>query len=120
MSDPKVLQLIERLHEKTMAGTLEWEKTVEDGEFQVSFPNYSVQLKQHPDEPMYLLTLLNDVGEIIAEVNDEDYDGPGASEGLKPVYRKMKAMYERARRDVLGVDKAVDSILIELDDELPF
>jgi len=68
------------------------------------------------------ITIVNEVGSEIETFVDEDlssewFDEIGVDEGP---YTIMKSMYEVARRRALGSEQAINDILRELDDDLPF
>jgi hypothetical protein len=104
--------LINNLHRLTLQNKLEWRQTERDDVFQVSFPDYAVRLsvrqsRQQSDALEYVVSLVNDVGDMIDQVGDEDFED-------RSNYGVLKEMYEMARRSALGVDQALDSILSQL------
>ena len=114
MSNKKIANIVEKINEKTTAGLLEWESTETEGTYQVSFVNYSVRIlskynPQYADENDYIIQVMNSNGELVEEVYDEEFKG-----FLDKAYDKMKNIHELARRQVMGVDKALESILDEL------
>jgi hypothetical protein len=48
MADPKLRALVQRLHKRTLEGTIPWERTVDEGAFQASFTGYSVRMQPRP------------------------------------------------------------------------
>ncbi len=123
MIDKKFAMLVEKLYNKTIDGDIEWEKTDIEGVFQASFPNYSIRLsteKIHYQEDdtiteYYYFNIYNSEGKLI-----ESTDNYQLSDSLEDSYDKMEKMYHIARRRSLGVEKAIDDLLSELDDDLPF
>ena len=113
----KMVKLMTQLQKNTAEGKVSWQKTVDDGIFQVGFPNYTIKLFVRPNPndfsgPDYVLQILGVEGEIIEEVSDTDFDSPEPS--TREAYTLMKDLYTRARRIGMGVERALDSILSEL------
>lgn len=118
MSYPKFAMLVRKLHEKTIGAELEWEPTDEDGVFQVAFPEFTIRVSMHQVSDVdvyYLISIHDSRGNLIEQVNDEQL-----KEDIPDSYVLMKAMYEAARRKALGVDEALDNILSQLEEDLPF
>ncbi|MGE5270661.1 MAG: hypothetical protein ACM3JG_13420 [Thiohalocapsa sp.] len=117
----KYLQLLDRLIQKTDAGELAWEETAAGDAFQVSFPNYAVILSEAetPTTIDYVVELVNADGRIIDRFSDVTLErtDPSSQRGGPRHFDRMKALFEVARRQALGVDKALDEILRELDNE---
>lgn len=128
MSYEKIVKLIEVLHYNTKKNKVTWEETERPNSFQASFPNYSVRLievNQLAQQPVdYIIEIINENGDTIESVSDEDVRSvanvvPGASEA----YENMKETYHIGRRQVLGVEQALDDILGGLEDpdlDIPF
>jgi hypothetical protein len=125
MSLSKLAIIIEKIHEQTISGKLEWEQTEKNGVFQVSFPNYSIRMSSHPstesdDTQDYIISIYDSNGLLLESASDleliEQIPGNGAA------YRIMKEIYESAKGYALGVEQALDSIISELTpkDNLPF
>lgn len=120
MSYKKIANIIEKIYEKTTENTVQWEETETSDIFQVSFSNYALriskkQLSQDIDDCDFMIEVINTLGETIEYVKDEDI-----SSLIENSYYKMKLTYESARKKALGVDDALDSILNELNDGIPF
>lgn len=120
MSYQKIADIITKVYERTNANLVEWEATEQQNKFQVSFANYSLRIsvKENsldPDDNDYIIYVINSYGEIVEEVSDEDL-----RQLLPDAFMKMKSIYELARRKAMGVDYALDSILDELNGEIPF
>ena len=120
MADEKILKLIKRLAELTDQNKISWAEAERGGAFLASFSGNSAsisvrQSRQNSGQSEYVLRILNDWGDVIEEVGDEDFEG-------QDVYQTMKMMFEKARRISLGLDEAIDSILKQLDevDDQPF
>lgn len=120
MSYQKIANLVKKIYEMSNDGLVVWEATEKEGTYQLSFSNYSVRLFEryvHQYEGNdYIIQIINSDGELVEETSDVD---------LKPLwddsYNSMKHIYGTARRQVMGVENALDSILDELNDKLiPF
>lgn len=112
MSDEKIIEIIKRIYNKTNEGLIEWEPTERSIDYQVSFSNYSIRMSiatRSDGDYDYIIKIINDYGDIIEEVNDEDI-----ANSLPDSYEIMKSIYELARRKAMGVDNALDSILKDL------
>lgn len=124
MSYAKLAHLIRALHQQTNSGKIEWKSTAEDGTFQVSFPNYSVLLSTRPSVrgqgDDVIVAVLNSEGRMLEQATDVDFD----ADTLPNAYATMKQLYEVARRQSLGVEQALDALLIELgedpENDIPF
>ncbi len=118
MAYEKLTQLLLELIRNTELGNLKWEGTAADGVYQVSFPRFTVQLSERdPDRPdcTFVLSILNSEGAEIEQATHEDFSG-----ALKQPYSMMKQLYAMARRRALGVEDAIDVLLKNLSDEIPF
>jgi len=124
MADEKVLRLLRRLHERTSSGQLQWTKTVVDGVYQASFPEYAVKVRPGEggfDGPReFVMEIYDDDGVLIERVLDSDF---GEHEGV--AYKLLSGIYTIARRQAMGLDRAIDKILDELGpvgdvDDTPF
>jgi hypothetical protein len=114
-TEQKMLKLVQRLHAKTAAGQVPWEQTATEDVFQASFPNYVVRIFRKPGssaEPDYLLTIRDAVGKLIESTSDV-----AINEAISDAkaFTLMKELHDMARRQVFGVDKALDSLLSELE-----
>jgi hypothetical protein len=125
MADSKLVNLVKLLNRRTVEGNISWERTSDEGVFNAPFKEYSVQISTAPTRGAELegydivLRIYDDEGEIVEEIRDVDFT---TEEFLNP-YGTMNEIYLIARRQAMGVDKAVDSLLnqlIEPDDDIPF
>jgi hypothetical protein len=113
MANEKYQKIVDRLIDRTAKRQIEWKEGVNSGVFQVSFPNYSLILGQHDmvtGSFDYIISIIDADGNTIDTFSDIDLGGD--------YYPKMGELYQNARRQALGVDKALDEILDELD--VPF
>ncbi|MDO9328151.1 MAG: hypothetical protein Q7U27_05390 [Pseudomonas sp.] len=108
MSYPKIATLVNVLLTQTSKGELNWSQTEKTGNFQASFPRYSVRI--YPQGNDYILQILNELGDIVEEVSD-----PELRDVLQDAYKTMGALHDAARRNAMGVESALDDILGFLD-----
>jgi hypothetical protein len=122
MADPKLSILLKRLSKRTREGKIAWAKTIEDDKFQTAFPEgIAIQLSKRPsrdpDSPAdaidYVLTILNEEGDIVEELSDLDFDHSDLGENP---YVLMREMHNTARRIAMGAEKAIDALLSTLED----
>lgn len=121
----KYYRLINSIFKKTRDGSMSWEETDEDDVFQVSFPDYSLRISrvptrsQDPDGEDIILRIYNNEGKLIDEVDDAmiyQYDPERRFSGLSS-YQAMYEIYNIARRQALGVEQALDSLLNLIEEE---
>ena len=123
MSYDKAGELVDALYEKTISGQINWEESEVPDAYQVSFPHYSVVIfTKHNEEHNatdYCLQIINEDGTIIETFCDLDFEGI-----IPKAYDKLKEIHNVARRQVLGVEEALDTILSNLHrpskDDAPF
>lgn len=115
MAQNKLVQIMDRLYKRTDKGEIAWETTAEDGEFQAAFADYAVKvvprfMTRYASDPDYVLQIFNADGQLLDELSNVDLE-----EQREDYYETMKELYSGARRKALRVDKALESILDELD-----
>ncbi len=111
MRSEKYRQLIDRLITKTDRRELAWKEGVYPDSFQVAFPNYSltiIQRQDDRDEIFLEMSIINSDGYTIDRFSEFDLE--------QDYHNKLYGLYHEARRQALGVDKALDDILIALED----
>ncbi len=120
MINEKNKRLIERLLERTDEGKVEWKEAADRG-FQLSFAQNSINLRQATSRngTIYIVSLLNALGEVADSFNDEDLDADGDGPD-STWFSKLKQLYTQAQRQARGADKVLNEILSELDDDIPF
>lgn len=113
----KIKKIAAALLAKTQASELEWEETETEDVFQVAFSGHSIRVRHKPTQTFnanhYFLAIHNEQGAMIEEAGDFEVDGAPYPATESP--RMLKDLYERARRKAMGVDKALDDILSELE-----
>lgn len=108
MNNEKITSLINLLYANTKSGKITWEESEIDNVYQVAFPEYSLRICK-PNN--YVIQIINGNGAIIEEFSDEEFD---TDDTVYEAYRKMKEIHNMARRQVLRIDQALDSILSNL------
>jgi hypothetical protein len=91
----------------------------------VSFADYSIELateRGESDEPDYRFSIRNEFGKTVESVTDvEIMHTISSPDDKRQFYAKCVELYRMARRVALGADKALASILKQLDDDdIPF
>jgi hypothetical protein len=115
-TEARMLKLVQRLHAKTAAGELQWDKTVSKNSFQTAFPSYvvrvSVNYTEDDEAPDYHVAVRDGAGTTIESVSDRDIHNvlPDSK-----AYSLMNELFTMARRKALGVNQAIESLLNELD-----
>jgi hypothetical protein len=115
MSYTKLGSLVELLYVNSQSGKIAWEETEQESVYQVSFPEYSVRISHESDNynrgDELFVQIINSDGLVIEEASSEDIGSV-----LDEAHTKMKNIHDIARRQALGVDEAVDSIVSNLND----
>jgi hypothetical protein len=114
-------KIVDLLAKKTEDNEIEWKESPISDIYQVSFANYSLTISEvynsRQDVTDYVVSILNSEGNMVDSFSDVDLD---KSSGGTRYLSILRDLYQNARRQALGVDKALDEILKELDDDLPF
>ena len=112
-TEEKLLILLKKLHENTVAGKLDWTITTQKDVFQAAFPSHTVRLSSEGSEyePDDVIHILDEAGNIIERTSDPELTM--LFKDARP-FDLMKNLYSLARRRALGVDSALDSLLGEL------
>ena len=115
MVDPRMTSLLKKAADLTENDRISWKEAEKEDAFLASFTAYSLKIasrasRMDPNSTEYFLSILDEWGEVIEEVGDEEFDDGGAT------FMAMKGMFDKARRGSRGVDKALDSLLDDLDD----
>lgn len=131
MISPKTFQVVQTLYNKTMDGSICWGETIEDGEYQLSYPTFTVKIFQRinqfstePDTLDIVIQFFNENAILVEEITDVDISQASLLPGSSFSY--MNELYKKARGQALGADKVMDDILGQLEtkpaaeDEIPF
>ena len=111
MDDVRILGIAEKLVERSRKGEVTWQETVDEDEFAVSFPDYSIvieRVRRVGLNARYRLSLMSKNGFRLDSLS------PEASGGGHP---DLKELFEIARRKALQVDERLDQALKALNEE---
>jgi hypothetical protein len=115
MNVEKYETLLQRLVDKTNHSALDWKESPFQDAYQVSFANYTIMIRamKNPEteSPDYVMWVFNSEGTVVDTFSHVDL-GSG-------YYTHLQDLYQKARRQALGSDKALDEILNELDEPPP-
>lgn len=120
MAYEKLAKLVTLISKKTRDGELKWEATAREDAFQVAFPDYVVQIvrplgqAEGEEITLYVLRILNARNIVIEEVMHYDLN-----ENFTDAHGLMSELYAAARRQALGVEKALDTLLETLEKAKP-
>ena len=111
----RYVSLVRKLAKKQEEGRLDWKETETDGQFQVSFSDYGLRIFQRSGRggsTDIIIAIYDAEGSVIDEFSDEDIKAE-----MENSYQVMSSLFGAARRSALGVEKALQNILNELDEE---
>ncbi len=114
MADSKIINLVKQLHIKTLEGRIPWEITAAGDTFSASFSDYSIELYYFGDdfEDTITISIFNNEGRLIEKIDNNEFkigDLPKAS------FDFLSEIFNMARRQAMGADEAIDSIISELE-----
>ena len=114
----KHYKVIQGVYAATKAGNLTWATTSKSEQFLTNIDNYTCIIRivhdpVYPEEPDYAIELYDDLNVRIESISNRTVsetpaDSPRNS--LHP-YTMLKESYELARRQAMGVDIALDTVL---------
>jgi hypothetical protein len=111
MKDPKARKLFEQVLEKTEAGRIRWAPTANDSEFETILPGELALIVSKTYEPD---SYGNPDEQIAMTLRGEDRELLRVTSGETVSWVEFGELYERARRNALGVDDKVDKLLGDL------
>jgi hypothetical protein len=118
MADAKYARLITLIADANERGDIKWEKTADDSRFAASFGEYSLQItserSRDPDafDEDIVITIIDGNGETVEEMRDIDFRLEDL--GGKNPYALMQEVLRTARRQAMGVEKALDFLIDKL------
>ena len=122
MTENKLVTLVSKIERKTISDSLTWEATADQHEFQTTLANFVVRIGEQfdPDDvnnPDYVIKIIDRDGNTLESATNADLVNidHGGTLGDRHPYEVMKSIFTKARRQALGVDKAIDNILSELE-----
>lgn len=103
-------QMINRLTERTIEGDVNWKTTSDENQFIVYFKQFSLSVRnghdRHEEIDFISISIHNNTGDVI--------DGFFVTEGDNH-WEQVSSLYAGARRKALDIDKAIHSMMEELD-----
>jgi hypothetical protein len=101
-----ILQVLEKLLDRTNENKIPWKTTVNERSFTASFGATSVLIEKYPRSNRYELTILDEAGgeieSVLAGDHERDYD----------MYQDL---FDKARRYARDTDNKLEALLAELD-----
>ena len=122
MFEKKLLDLVIGLRKKTGDRKVDWKPSyLNDEVFEAEFHPYKVSITSrhdpdYPDEPDYIVQILNNANKVVEEFSNATLRG-FMEEGKVNPYKMLEETYTLARRQALGADDAVESLLDDLTKE---
>ena len=119
----KYCELVNTLYKKTMEKKIEWNFEEGFGTW-VRLADRLIVLedgRNENGEPTEFISIRNRPDEVIDSFSDETltiYEAP--FEDLTNYWRVMQKLRTTATRQAIGADTAIDAILAELNDDVPF
>ena len=118
MAGDRYQKIVDLLIARTSGHDLDWKETADSDVFQVSLSNYSIILSE---EPRYTASgMFNHVLRSVRKFSVRNPDGTEidsfTDDDLPQDYSpRTSELFRNARRQALGVDRALDEILSELE-----
>ena len=109
--------LVEKLYKRTKEKDLPWGVTW-TGEVVCDFRSYKLRLgsSEGPEgSPLETIEILNAADQVIDSFNDEDLPEGPPDLPFPSYWRLMQAIHKAAKRQALGADVAIRSIIENLD-----
>lgn len=122
----KLYRLVDGLVAKTQEGSLNWKDTASPSIFQAVVSGYNLHIEEASEgrpEADYYISLYNKDGAIVEHISDRDLNRESGSFGREHTnyYMVLKDMFELIKRRSMGIDKILDEVLVDLeDDHIPF
>jgi hypothetical protein len=128
----KYRSLVEKLYLRTKEEKISWKWDVDDKKVTARIFDQYVDILKGVNanfEDLYTISVFGSTGYLVEQFNDEMIGGPSAHpkiSGFESYYLLISALYDLAYRQSIGADKALDTLLLKLDeddmdsDDLPF
>lgn len=108
--DPKILNIIQLLQEKTISNNAIWSRTSSNNEFKIEFENATITTDNWfvDNRIHYDFVILNENGDTIERitVSDEDF--------LSQEYSVISKFYDIVKNNYFKVDATINNIINEL------
>jgi len=110
--DKKLILLLTKIYARSKAGLLDWEPSEDPNIFAVKLAEYTISIERDAETEKspesFNLSIANNEGLVIQELS-----GYVAS---KNGFTDMKDLFDRARRQGVGIGAALDDMIRELDE----
>jgi len=121
MADSENLRLIQLLYLRTKERAVQWTPDTTAGAFVASFQDYAIRIRAQadmdfPDQPDYFVEILDEAGRAVDNLSNYSFSTmmeEKTQEGLNP-YQVLAETYVAAKRQALGADQALKSLLEQL------
>jgi hypothetical protein len=126
MKTQSIIELVTTIEEKTQKGELRWQIHNDDvfstnpSSFKTDLGNYTISIRENKnvsgqDSPDYYLTIGLASGSELESFSDGELTQMANKERTSfQSFSLMQSIYKNARRQVMGVDTAIDNILSAL------
>lgn len=113
--------LLNRLIVSSKAGKIDWTATDRQGSFQYAAENASVIItcRDNDGQPPIEMTLLDESGNYVEKIETAEGQDENGEWWESDWNKPLTELWDIARRKVLNVDAVLDSLLAELDDDIP-
>lgn len=119
----KYAKLVDLLYDRTVDHIQKW-NTSGSGDLETYSSGFLIRLSSYRDgegEPFEAIEIYNSDDEMIESFNDGTIAScPLPDDRHSTYYNKMEQLRSRARREALGADQALKTILADLEDDIPF
>lgn len=116
-------RLVDLLYERTQNKKIDW-NAEDDGDVNTLIAGRRIRIsssRNSEGEPLEVVNILSGDWELIESFNDENLDGtPLPSSKFLTYWQLLSDLHETAHRQGLGADQAIDDIISELEDDVPF
>ena len=119
----KSKKLIDLLHTRTSERKLEWRTGDSAESVYIWFGDRRLELSEGSNsngEPLEILTIINANGDLVEKITDESFGSDPVMEGFGNFWLLMSATRDRAYKQSIGAEDAIDDIINELGDDIPF
>jgi hypothetical protein len=110
--DKKLIVFLSKIYARTKAELLDWEPSEDPNIFAVKFADYTVSIERATETEKapesFNLTIANSGGLVIQELSSYLAGKSG--------FADMKDLFDRARRQAVGLNAALDDLIRELDE----
>lgn len=121
MISEKFVRIILRLIASTKSGKLKWSESPVSGRYDVAFANYTLSISSEAGRIRgntdIVIRIHGPEGDILDQITDEEFSSNEFYFGDKTPFAALNDLYHDARRNAVGIDQALDSILDELPEE---